>query len=565
MRKIIKGITVVFLLTLSILIVNVLTTPIEIISKSTINEVSNKQVSTGTTQTPEISEKKVYIDSILSLSLKNILKNEGIPETMIDTLTSITFNDYERSGVKIEDFDIEVDLSNNSNETLIIGIKGVKLYFQYAGTFYFRENSSHFFSYMTTIKEIAGLEYTNPSEVTDMSSMFYRCRSLMSVDLSSWDTSNVTDMSYMFWDCLSLETLDLNSFNTGKVTDMSYMFYFRYDSKLRNLYISEWDTSNVIDMSYMFHVEHQYGESLLTELDLSNWDTRNVLTMQHMFYNLHNLEMLDLSNFVTSKLTNMSMMFSDMEKLKKLDISNFDTSKVTNMYFAFGDMHSLEELNLENFDTSNVTDMQGMFIRAYKLERLNLSNFTTANVTAMNWMFKDMTNLKELDISNFTINETTNVSDILGNDTKLQKLIVNDFGENITIELPIEMYDQNMNAYTTLNSVTEKTTLLRKHKIIYDNLNIYKEILYGNNYGELMNPVMEGRIFKGWYSDKELTSRINENSVFLDESDITIYAKWEMIKYNITFLDEDGSILKETTEYDYGTLAKDIAIPQDPS
>ena len=35
--------------------------------------------------------------------------------------------------------------------------------------------------------------------VTNMSSMFYGCSSLISLpDMSKWDTTNVTDMSYMF-------------------------------------------------------------------------------------------------------------------------------------------------------------------------------------------------------------------------------------------------------------------------------------------------------------------------------------------------------------------------------
>jgi hypothetical protein len=35
--------------------------------------------------------------------------------------------------------------------------------------------------------------------------------------------------------------------------------------------------------------------------------------------------------------------------------------------------------------------------------------------------------------------------------------------------------------------------------------------------------------------------------------------------YNITFVDEDGTILKAATAYDYGTASGDIAKPGDPS
>ena len=44
--------------------------------------------------------------------------------------------------------------------------------------------------------------------VTDMSSMFYRCSSLSSLpDISNWNTNNVNDMRYIFYKCSSLSSL----------------------------------------------------------------------------------------------------------------------------------------------------------------------------------------------------------------------------------------------------------------------------------------------------------------------------------------------------------------------
>jgi surface protein len=47
--------------------------------------------------------------------------------------------------------------------------------------------------------------------------MFSRCESLISLDLSGFNTSNVTDMTWMFERCSSLQSLDLSSFDTRKV------------------------------------------------------------------------------------------------------------------------------------------------------------------------------------------------------------------------------------------------------------------------------------------------------------------------------------------------------------
>ena len=59
--------------------------------------------------------------------------------------------------------------------------------------------------------------------LTNTSYMFYKCNSLISIDLSSFDTTNVTNMSNMFYECSSLKSIDLYSLNTNYVTDMKKM------------------------------------------------------------------------------------------------------------------------------------------------------------------------------------------------------------------------------------------------------------------------------------------------------------------------------------------------------
>ena len=88
------------------------------------------------------------------------------------------------------------------------------------------------------------------SQGRDMSYMFYECRTLTSLDLSSFNTSAVTNMSSMFSSCSALTSLDLSSFNTSAVTNMSSMFYFC--SGLTSFDLSSFDTSAVTNMSGMF-------------------------------------------------------------------------------------------------------------------------------------------------------------------------------------------------------------------------------------------------------------------------------------------------------------------------
>ena len=57
-----------------------------------------------------------------------------------------------------------------------------------------------------------------------MNSLFGGLSSIISLDLSSFDTSKVTNMGLMFNGCNVLQHLDLSNFDTSKVTNMGYMF-----------------------------------------------------------------------------------------------------------------------------------------------------------------------------------------------------------------------------------------------------------------------------------------------------------------------------------------------------
>ena len=143
---------------------------------------------------------------------------------------------------------------------------------------------------------------TGKYKVVNMKNMFEYCQSLITLDVSNWNTSNVTSMSNMFTNCDKLTSLDL----------------------------SNWDTSNVTSMSYMF-----YGCNSFTSLDLSNWNTSNVTSMSSMFNYCNSLTSLDVSNFDTSNVTNMDWMFNYCNSLTSVDVSNWDTSNVSSMRSMF--------------------------------------------------------------------------------------------------------------------------------------------------------------------------------------------------------------------------------------
>ena len=208
------------------------------------------------------------------------------------------------------------------------------------------------------------------SKVTDMGSMFSRCRNITSLDLSGWDVSNVTDMFDMFGGCRSLTSLDLSGWNTRKVTNMSNMF-----SSCR----------------------------ILTSLDLSGLNTSNVTDMSSMFEWCDGLTSINLSSFVTSSVISMASMFSGCEKLTSLDLSSWDVSNVTNMVGMFDGCSGLTELNLSGWNPRNVTGMTSMFADCSSLTSLDLSGWITQPNTNMESMFAGCTNLTSLNLSGWSL------------------------------------------------------------------------------------------------------------------------------------------------------------------
>jgi uncharacterized repeat protein (TIGR02543 family) len=75
-------------------------------------------------------------------------------------------------------------------------------------------------------------------------------------------------------------------------------------------------------------------------------------------------------------------------------------------------------------------------------------------------------------------------------------------------------------------------------------------VLYGADISVIDDPEKAGYTFTGWYSDSELT----EPYVFpetMPYNDITVYAKYDLNQYTVTFLNEDGTPL-QSSGFNYG-------------
>ena len=283
--------------------------------------------------------------------------------------------------------------------------------------------TNYMFSYCKSLINI-NLSSFNTQNVKDMSGMFYNCLSLTNINISNFNTQNVTDMSDMFSDCKSLININLSNFNTQNVKDMSGMFYNCLS--LTNINISNFNTQNVTDMSDMFS-----DCKSLININLSNFNTQNVKDMSDMFSDCKSLININLSNFNTQNVKDMSGMFYNCLSLTNINLSNFNTKNVTNMSGIFLHCESLTNINLFNFNTQNVKDMSYMFLWCNSLTNINLSNFSTQNVTNMSYMFSHCESLTNINLSNFNTQNVTNMSCMFSDCDALEKNGIITKDENI--------------------------------------------------------------------------------------------------------------------------------------
>lgn len=255
------------------------------------------------------------------------------------------------------------------------------------------------FEALTTIEH---LDYLNTSEVEYMNSMFTKCTSLETLDLSSFNTEKVTDMQTMFEGSTNLRTINLpKGFIGSNVTDLNGMF--RGCVSLTELDLSGSNAEKVKNMGSMF-----YGCVALSNLNLSGFKTGSLTDMQYLFSSCQSLESLDLSGFNTENVTSMVSMFSQCSSLRSLDLSSFNTSKVIGMNLMFYNCTNLESIDLSSFETENLQQMPHMFYSCTKLETLDLSSFATPNMTSMFCAFQNCKNLKTIYVTSaFTTDKVT--------------------------------------------------------------------------------------------------------------------------------------------------------------
>lgn len=157
--------------------------------------------------------------------------------------------------------------------------------------------------------------FNSTIKATTMSNCFYNNLKINSVNFTNWDFSECTDWSSAFQGCTDLvEIIGVNSINMSKNTSLSNMFNGCIN--LVSLDVSSWDTSNVAAMNDIFS-----GCVRLTSIR-NNWNCKSAWTIGGMFANCPLLALNFTFDFTGNARTNVNItrLFRDSPKIRSLNL-----------------------------------------------------------------------------------------------------------------------------------------------------------------------------------------------------------------------------------------------------
>lgn len=187
--------------------------------------------------------------------------------------------------------------------------------------------------------------------------MFYRCVSLTSLDVSTWDTSGVVNMQAMFYDTRGLTSaiVGLNSFDTSNVTNFNFVMG---QESLSNggpfgggfVYnLSNWRLTSATNVTEMFK-----NNRMISSINVSNWDVGSVTNFDSMFETLDYCSIISgLHTWDVSSGLNFTQMFQNHKVNTNIDVSGWNMSSATNVTQMLYDCDMFSS-SLAGWDISSV-------------------------------------------------------------------------------------------------------------------------------------------------------------------------------------------------------------------
>ena len=306
----------------------------------------------------------------------------------------------------------------------------------------------------------ANVNYICPFILTNKNNslhgIFSGCHSLISLDVSNFDTSNVTDMSYAFYTNNLIE-LDLSDWDTSNVTNMNHILYSCQN--LKTLNISNWNLNNVNNMGWFVNQCNNLNEIIMNDSDYNSinkivselpittngskcnfciggvddiskvniregWDIMNQYKIaEYKFTNSSDLVPVFNEGFtytyedvedggVTTRTIygdSLPTMINFAGKTNLLEVYYLETSNLTSAFNLFYSCTGLTYVDLRNSDFSKVETIERMFNTCTNLVAIDgLNDLDISNVDNMGGIFSDCRKLPEINVSNWNVSKVTN-------------------------------------------------------------------------------------------------------------------------------------------------------------
>ena len=357
------------------------------------------------------------------------------------------------------------------------------------------------------------------------------------------DIQNLEGIQY----CTNIQELDLRNNN---ISDLSPL------GSLTNLQYLNLDNNKLSNIGPLGSLTN------LNALYLGNNKINNISPLS----SLTNLNTLGLGN---NKLDDISSL-SSLSKLKTLYLQSNIISNISSL----SSLTNLNTLNLNNNKINNVKPLSSLInLKTLTLDNnyiINirdlkvLSNLTKLSISGQKHILesKDALYKKKFKIENPIIDTNGFVSNItqISDNGRYNNLDSSIEWENLTNDKNLTFsFDKNISighaSGVFSGTVTQPVKISKSsYNVTYDSnggSNVSQESVEEESLIQKpADPTKEGYTFAGWYTDETFKTEWNFDTDKMPSKDITLYAKWNVNNYNVTYDSNGGtSVPQESVDY----------------
>ena len=184
--------------------------------------------------------------------------------------------------------------------------------------------------------------------------MFYKCASLTSIDIGTFNFEKITSIERIFEGCSNLVEINMLVDDTPLLDKMNNAFMDC--SKLETVYLPR-KLENVKNVEKIFE-----NCEKLEYINLSPFNTSSLQYINHMFYNCISLKSVEFPIINADSLLSTSNMFFGCTNLNRIDMRNFNTSyKLNNLEYMFCFCESLTYLDISQLKINRTSKLNGIF------------------------------------------------------------------------------------------------------------------------------------------------------------------------------------------------------------